>query len=62
MSALLENVRDARELLLAADREWRRALVNAATRHSLSQIAEAAGLSKPGVAYLIRREREENGK
>lgn len=70
MSARLETVQEAAELRRDAETEFRRALVNAAERdphtgkpyHTLSEIGRAAGLTKPGCAYLIRRTREENAR
>jgi hypothetical protein len=59
MSTLLEIVHEARELRDEAERAFRLALVRAKARHSLREIAGAAGLSFAGVRWLIQRERGE---
>lgn len=58
-TTLLEIVSEARELRDAAEREWRNAIVRArAGRHTLEEIGRAAGLKKAGVAYVLKREKE----
>jgi hypothetical protein len=60
VSAFLEAVQHARELRDAAARNFRDALVRAKQEgHSLSELGRAAGLTRAGVAYLLRRERGE---
>jgi len=60
VSAFLEAVQHARNLRDLADRSFREALVRAKQEgHSLSELGRAAGLTRAGVAYLLRRERGE---
>lgn len=59
MSALLDLCAEARELRATAEREWVRAIVRArAGRETLSAIGRAAGLTKAGTAYVLKRESE----
>lgn len=54
--ALLEMVLEASERRQAAESDYRTALMQAsAAGHSLAEIGRAAGLSRAGVAYLLRR-------
>jgi len=54
------NFREALVLRDLADRNFREALVRAQREgHSLSELGRAAGLTRAGVAYLLRRERGE---
>lgn len=57
MSVYLEAVAQAAERRASSEAEFRAALVRAADHHSLAQIAPHAGLTKPGVAYIVNRER-----
>ena len=59
MSAFLEAVTIARELRDSAEKEFRSALVRARAHHSMSEVGRAAGLTRQGIAYLLRRERGE---
>lgn len=60
MSSFLEAVSHARKLRDSAERGFRSALVRAKSEgHSLSELGRAAGLTRAGVAYLLRRERGE---
>ena len=60
MSAFLEAVSSARKLRDLANRSFREALIRAKEEgHSLSELGRAAGLTRAGVAYLLRRERGE---
>lgn len=60
MSALLDAVREARELRDAAATELRRAIGRASQAgHSVREIARAAGWKNPNAAYYyIRKERD----
>lgn len=62
MTALLEILQEARELRDTAEREFRLALRRASEQHTLRELAGVTGLTRQGVHYLLRREREENGK
>jgi hypothetical protein len=59
MSALLDAVAEARELRQTSEREFRSALVEAREQHTVVEIAHAAGITRQGVSYLLRRERGE---
>lgn len=56
-SVYLEAVAQAREKRQDAEAEFRAALLRATTHHSLAQIASHAGLSRAGVAWLVKAER-----
>ncbi len=58
MSVYLEAVAQAAEQRRNSEAGFRAALLRATQHHSLAQIAPYAGLTKPGVAYLVRVERE----
>lgn len=59
MSVLLDVVTEARELRDRAEHEFRTALVRAKAHHSLAELARAAGMSRPGIQYILRRARGE---
>lgn len=56
---LLGAVREAQELRAMAERAFADAVVRAKTRHSYSEIGEAAGLARTAIRYIILRERGE---
>lgn len=56
MSALLDAVREAADAREDAEHAFRAALREARAEHSLREIAHAAGLTAPGVRYLLMRE------
>jgi len=57
VSAVLDAVREAAQARDAADSDFRRLLREAhGEGHSLAEIGRAAGLTKQGVRWLIRRE------
>ena len=57
MSAVLDAVREAAARRTWADQEFRKLLREAhGEGHSLAEIGRAAGLTKQGVRWLIRRE------
>ncbi len=58
MSVYLEAVAQSAERRASSEAEFRAALVRATDHHSLSQIATSAGLSKAGVAWLVKTERK----
>lgn len=64
MSALLDVLAEARELRDAARHEFERAVIRASEegRHSLRQIAGAAGVSVMGVRYILNKHRERSAK
>jgi hypothetical protein len=60
VSAFLEAVQHARHLRDLAEQGFRETLVRAKQEgHSLSELGRAAGLTRAGVQYLLRRERGE---
>ena len=59
MSDLLRNVTTARDLRQAAEREWRRAMVNASEAgFSLRAIAREAGVHFTVVRFHLKKERD----
>ncbi len=54
MSVYLEAVAQAAQKRRDSEQEFRAALVQATHHHSLSQIAPHAGLTKAGVAWLVK--------
>lgn len=59
MTALLEILQEAASLRQEAEAEFRLALKRAAEQHTLRELASVTGLTRQGVHYLLRREREE---
>ena len=62
MSALLDIVREARELREAAEHNFRVAIVRAKSQHTLTEIGRAAGLGKARISQIVNQSREERAK
>lgn len=62
MSALLDIVREARDLRDSANVELRRAIIRARSQHTLEEIGRAAGLGKQRISQIVNQHREENTK
>jgi len=54
MSKLLENIARARIRRAESEQEFREALRRARPSHSLSELAEAAGMSRSGVVWHLK--------
>jgi len=61
MSKLLENVARARIRRAEAEQAFRDALRRARPRHTLAELAGAAGMSRNGVYWHLTREAKSDG-
>lgn len=59
MSALLDIVREARDLRDTANAELRRAIVRACRRHTQAEVGEAAGVSKQRISQIVNEDKRE---
>lgn len=59
MSALLDIVREARDLRDTANVELRRAIVRARSQHTLTEIGRAAGLGKQRISQIVNEHKRE---
>lgn len=55
MSALLEAVRDHAAMRRAIDADFREAVRRAREQHAVSAIADAAGMTRQGIYYVLRK-------